>query len=1216
MSSHPRPDPPDQPQREHALDPSRSIIVQAPAGSGKTDLLTRRFLRLLAEVDDPAQLVAITFTIAAAAEMKHRILSELEKASTLSLTPGADEFSMEVLASRAREHASRMGWKLIEIPGQLRISTIDSFCREIAIQRPLLTTLGGGLDVSDDPDELYRRAARSTLMQLGRVDSGRTSSAVQDAIEALLLWRDNNWQELEGHLIAMLGKRDRWMQEFWLRDFNDQDEANWDRLREHLERPFARAVAQQLSIISGLLLSVPGACDESLALAQFAHSQIGGTLYRALAELADFPLEPFSTPEELEDARQAYYCLADLLLTKDGAFRKTVNKSNGFPSDRKREKQRHEEFVHVLKKIPEFEPALAALRSLPPARYSDEDWRIVRASFTLLRHAAGELQVEFAQSGTVDFTEIAQIAQRILEDADGMPSDAAIDIADGIHHLLVDEFQDTSRRQHRLIASLVAAWSDTSNRSLFVVGDPMQSIYFFRDADAELFPRVQSTGLELPTGEALPLDPVHLASNFRTRPELVRRLNDAFEVIFGTSDGSNVRFSASQPARNTSPNAEPGFDLHLRFVPQTPHSSANDPNAAQAKRQAAAEREAALEAQTAEIVALIESRLEAMEQARTRGDKYRIAVLGRTRAALAPITQGLRIAGIPFRAVDLDPLADRPEVLDALALARALLNIEDRVAWLGVLRAPWCALSLDDLYTLTSADDPGIQARPLPDLMQERKSLLSKEARHAVDRVLQACADSNALRTAIPELSTGTWLQQTWLRLGGDSCVDAAARANLDLLWRCLDKLPGGDADLTSPALESALEKLTAQPDPAAESDCGVHLMTIHKSKGLEFEVVIVPELQALCASTRSTMFSWLERGLETPDASGEITEFLIAPFQTKGADGGIAKKWVDREYRAKEAQETRRILYVAATRAREELHLFARPSWKLEQGDPVLCEPSKSLLANAWPALEDEIGAQFDAWKAQPQPAEITSLAASVGNVIAMPSPATPALLRRLPSNFEVPQPRYLEEGRGTNGMAAESAVAYQRHEGGIDSRALGSAVHLALQLLAQLRLTLDSDAARAKLAASADRISAQIRAVGVSREHASKIAASAVDLATKASLNPTGAWILSPHLHAESEVRWTGVVTGGIRTVQADRVFRAGNTPQSQESDVWWIIDYKTAQWDGNPDEALPKLRQLFAPQLELYASVLRKLNGPDTPIRAGIFYPRMLQFDWWEA
>ena len=119
----PQSSPPDQRHREQALDPNRSILVQAPAGSGKTDLLTRRFLRLLAEIDDPGQIVAITFTIAAAAEMRHRILSELEKAAAGS-NPDlefADEFSMASLAHHALEHSNARGWKLLDLPSQLRI---------------------------------------------------------------------------------------------------------------------------------------------------------------------------------------------------------------------------------------------------------------------------------------------------------------------------------------------------------------------------------------------------------------------------------------------------------------------------------------------------------------------------------------------------------------------------------------------------------------------------------------------------------------------------------------------------------------------------------------------------------------------------------------------------------------------------------------------------------------------------------------------------------------------------------------------------------------------------------------------------------------------------------------------------------------------------------------------------------------------------------------
>ena len=118
----------------------------------------------------------------------------------------------------------------------------------------------------------------------------------------------------------------------------------------------------------------------------------------------------------------------------------------------------------------------------------------MKACFALLRQAAAELQVVFAEAAAVDFVEVAQIAQRVLKGEDGLPTDAAIGVADGIRHLLVDEFQDTSRRQHQLLADLMAAWPEREGRTMFVVGDPMQSIYFFRDADVELFARAAGAG--------------------------------------------------------------------------------------------------------------------------------------------------------------------------------------------------------------------------------------------------------------------------------------------------------------------------------------------------------------------------------------------------------------------------------------------------------------------------------------------------------------------------------------------------------------------------------------------------------------------------------------------------------------------------------------------------------------------------------------------------
>jgi ATP-dependent exoDNAse (exonuclease V) beta subunit len=1226
---------PDQVQRELALDPTRSILVQAPAGSGKTTLLTERFLTLLAEVDDPGQVVAITFTNAAAAEMRNRIQDELRSADP------------SPLARRALDQSNARDWKLLDLPAQLRISTIDSFCRELALQRPLLSGLGGGLGIAEQPNDLYRRAARQTLNQIGNAGN----PALSQAVEALLVWRDNNWLELENLLVEMLSKRDRWMQDFVL-----SRDPDWESLRERLERPFADAVRDGLAEVSRLLDGVPGARAEALLLARFACSQPGGERHRALAELAEFPNAPLQTTDHLEEAHQALNCLADLVLTDGCTFRQQVNKNLGFPVDRKAEKARLMALIGDLAAVQGLEAALAHVRDLPPVRYTEEDWLIVRACFALLRDAAGQLQVVFAEAAEVDFIEVAQIAASVLKSEDGFPTEAALAVADGIHHLLVDEFQDTSRRQHQLLARLIAAWPDRSGRSCFLVGDPMQSIYFFRDADAELFARVKQAGLEIPNGEPLKLDFINLSANFRTAPSLVKRLNNAFEKVFAEDDGSGVTFSPAQPIPENRIGSDQYFKLHLNFALQI---SLRKPTG----RQDADEDADSQADQTREVMELIRTHLPAMNRckmARDRGgdDKFRIAVLARARKSLAPIAEAMHEADIPFRALDLEKLKARPEVLDALALAAALLNPYDRVAWLGVLRAPWCGLALDDLHTLTSADDPEVLARPISELLAERLTLLSPSGRSGVERMLSTLTSVPGLRGSQPTASPGTWLEQIWLRLGGIDCYDATALANLELLWSCLDRLPAGQQDLLGPAFAAALDKLTALPDPDASSECGVQLMTIHKSKGLEFEVVIVPDLQAKTAGSSRKLLSWLERGLDPEDeiegnnGSGEITEFLVAPLPSKGEDSGKSKAWVDRVYRERESQEMRRILYVAATRAREELHLFAQPAYKVEaNGDFSLVDPSVGLLSTAWPAFEDEIRARFEEWKLTRQPsaeaagpqtaaqATIESIAAmGESKLFVMPSaelPAKPTILRRLPQDYRhalgapsIPQPvakRAREapdltpQTKGAPGLDFETweGGVYARHEGGLVSRALGTAVHALLEELARLRTSTNWPAARTALEQFQPRIAAQVRALGIAPSQAAQLAADALQLALNASHDPIGQWILSPHPDAASEVGWTGIISGALTGVRVDRVLRAGLVPQSEGRAAWWVIDYKTAPADDlDPAAALARLRPLFAPQLEAYAQVLRNLHGEEAVVRAGLYYPRMAMLDWWDV
>jgi ATP-dependent exoDNAse (exonuclease V) beta subunit len=1170
-------DPVDIAERRKAINTNTSVLVKAPAGSGKTTLLTQRFLALLATVDDPKHIVAITFTIAAAAEMRHRILDALAKASH-------GNSNADPLALAALDNATSHGWDLLAQPALLRISTIDSFCRELALQQPLLSGLGGGLAIADLPVDLYRDAARLTLAE---IDHGPEDLKL--AIEELLQWRGNDLRELEEHLITMLGVRDRWMQ-----DFVFDRELDETVLRAGLERPFGRAVVNALDQIESLL-SISD-WSEISSLAQFACGELAGQRFSALAG-ASFPSGPYSVDDEtaLADSLAVYQDLVALLMTNSLTFRQKITKNEGFPTTAKLEKARIVGLIQLLSGRPGFSKALCGIDCLPPLHFNDDDWRIIRACFVLLRYAAAHLKGIFAKVGKVDFVEVAQIAQLALTATEGAAGEGAFAIADGIHHLLVDEVQDTSRRQHNLLAGIVSNWEDRTGRTCFVVGDPLQSIYAFRDADIELFSRAENVGLDLPGDEQLSFDLAQLASNFRTAAPLVNRLNDVFGSIFAIEDGSGLQYTPANPGRKDihhAPVSGKHFNVHLEFVPAS--ALAGSDMCQQAKQK-----------QVASIVELIASYQPLIEAAAKHHEKFRIAVLGRARKALIPIAVALREAGIPYRAIDLEPLAERSEVIDALQLARALLNEEDRVAWLGVLRAPWCGLSLAELYLLTSADDPLLLTQPVRDLAEARIDLLPSAAIIAVRRVLDATADAAYLRASQPTQALGTWLETVWLRLGGDACVDAQSRSNLDLLWSTVDQLSNAEQDLVGPALESALGKLMAQPDPAASNDHGVQILTIHKSKGLEYEVVIVPELQAHTGMTRSSMLSWCERGVSD---GGAITEFLVAPNQAKGADGGATKKWVDSIYRERETQEMRRLLYVAATRAREELHFFARPGYKeAPDGSRTIAAPTGNLLAVAWPAIEGEVLTQFLTW----QPSSSAGPAVESENVAV----DLPTRILRLGPDFTSNHAQVM--GIALN--AGDSSLQpYSRESGaGVESRVRGRAIHSLLRMLTVKRASQSWEQARLALAEEKPRLVAQIRSSGIARGEAMRLADGAFDVALATTNDPIGRWLLDPHLEGESEVPWTGLIGGEIRNVQADRVFRAGEAPMEEGSDVFWIVDYKTGVQmpEGDPQVALAASRALYSPQLETYARVLRQIRGGSITIRAGLYYPAWAKLDSWE-
>ena len=737
--------PVDQAAREESLRTTTSFLVQAPAGSGKTELLTRRMIGLLAEVDQPENILAITFTIAATAEMRARVLVKLKEAAT----PEGSKDPGLASARAALAHSEKQGWDLLQQPQRLNIQTIDAVCLTIAHQTPVLARLGGSLSPTDKPQPLYDLAARRTLAHLG--DNTELSSA----LSALLQLRNASLNDCQKLIAGMLDKRDQWGR---VLPFAGQHES-WAKVRTRLEEPLQRLHTNTVKKAQSLFAKYATFEPDFTFLLAHACGNLGpGSEFTLLEKVTHF--------DDLISLEH-WQCFSKFLLTGDHTWRKQLHKI-GFTSGKQGEAARAKFYsaVATLQAEPALLAMLKELRALPPAAYSDEESQTLQHLLVILRYAVAELRLVFAEREVVDFVELGLAATQVLRNEQGKANEVAADVAARWSHVLVDEFQDTSRSQYQLLTLLAEGWESGGHATCFLVGDPMQSIYMFRQAEVELFERTKRYGLGKDTA-IVSLTSLELKTNFRSHAGLVDRLNEIFRVVFastaeeGDSEEYRVAFVPSV-AHKQAPRNAPGVQIHPLLLPSkaTPEESAE-----------AIDREAR---RVVSIIREAEPRREAAE--RLGKEPFRIAVLVRAKTHLALIARKLRLAGTLFRAVEIEQLGERQEVRDLAALTRALLHPMDRIAWLTVLRAPWCGLSLADLHTLCGNDDPGFKSQPLIVLLRERVGLLTPDGQIRARRVHAVLEDG--VRGVHRQVALARWVERTWVTLGGNACVDRTGYEN------------------------------------------------------------------------------------------------------------------------------------------------------------------------------------------------------------------------------------------------------------------------------------------------------------------------------------------------------------------------------------------------------------------------------------------------------
>ncbi|NYF52531.1 UvrD-helicase domain-containing protein [Tunturiibacter gelidoferens] len=1182
--------PPDWQEREQALDIRQSWIVEAPAGSGKTGLLIQRFLKLLADesVEDPIQVLAITFTVKATAEMRERVIAQLESASRCEPLKSYSDFDRETraLAEMVLRHDASLGWELLQHPRRLNIRTIDSVCGEVARLLPVLSGAGGRQTPVEDPTLMYREAARETLMQLGGSDV-----ELDAALRTVLLHRDGSLRDCERLLMEMLPLRNQWGELVPL-GRQQLDDAFLDQaVLPKLELALEQAVCAGLTRLS---LSVPE--DILQELASLAGEMGNAEGYRGTPSPIAMCAGLHTTPQETAEDLEHWRALIHLLTTQESKWRATATRNHlGFKIE-KNHAERLKVLMQQLRDRDDVLEAIKRVRGLPPVRYPREQWAVAKALFRVLSRALVELQLVFARRGECDFAELGLLAQVALR-RDGAISDLSKALGMSLQHLLVDEMQDTSTGQYELIQLLTQRW-DGHSQTVFLVGDPKQSIYLFRQARVERFVKTMETELlgDLPVGR------LRLTANFRSQSELVEAFNDDFSLLFprkiNAANPEEVPYVEAQAVRGPSRRGSLSLVWHTGVL-------ASETSARTKKKMK--RRQAKLEAE--QVRAIVEDwRSRPLPQGR--GEPWKLAVLVRSRNLLADIVVELKDEAkgtIPFRAVDIEALGQRQEVLDLFALTRAMMHPADRVAWLAVLHAPWCGLGRADLHTLAGGDDPDCSERCIGDLITERLDLLNEKSRARLMRVWPVLQAAQEKRSG---LGASQWVERTWRSLGGDASLKPGELANARRYLQLLDEMEKDTGTTNVRLLKRRLDKLFAQP---AAGGWAVDLMTIHKSKGLEWDVVIVPGLQKKDPADREKLLTWSE--IDSGDS--EAAHIMLAPIVSRGEGSKALNRWLKDMDKAKEAAERKRLFYVACTRAREELHLFASPE-ATARGEVI--RPHGSLLATAWPAAERHFrvnapdskipGQMFMMLPKSQGDSFIGDIAAAADEVV------RPAMLQRFPMEFN-PESRFSVNQKLSYGEEAikPGSAHFERPEGSFEARAFGNAVHAFLEMLAK-RLAVNTrvETVLPEVAGWTPRIAAVLRGDGLQPAVVERLVPRVKTALINMLQDDEGRWVLSQHKQASSELSlssWSDVRS----SVRLDRVFHGGAKPMEPGAGYLWIIDYKTATHGREGiDEFLAEERMKYTDQMKLYAQTMgdRVESGK---LRVGLYYPMMPKLVWWE-
>ncbi len=873
--------------RNRAVDPRYNVALEASAGTGKTRVLVDRYVNLLRAGVDPSNILAMTFTRKAAAEMRERIIATLRDVASRG----------EIAPARWRELRDRTD--------DIAISTIDAFCLSLLREFPLEADLDPGFEVADETevprliDESLDRALR-TCRNLAR----------EDGHIALVFAQLGDRRARRG-LAALLNRRlvapavlERYLQ-------NGPDlsvRAVTDRAAAMLVRVFA----DMPSGLDGFLTCGPPEPQFLL---------VSRDLRRLKQSRSDEPsLEPAIV--------QAIYARArEYFLTDEGEPRKRLpfnfNKAQ-FISERVWATHRDLVVNHA-----------AAVKDASDRYKRDLNVLVSRGILRMYRIAETEYRRTLDAHAIVDFADLLQRTLHLLRQMDEF-AQSRYRLESRYHHVLVDEFQDTSRAQWELVSLLVQSWGEGAGLassgplppSIFIVGDRKQSIYAFRDADVSI---LDDAGRYIealrPEGGARRT----ISRSFRSVPALLAFVNDVardLPKVQGRRDAFRYAEEDQFPVDNNAGSTPSGGPATRSSTPLGV-ITADSP-------------EPCAEATAAEIARLLEERTVVRDKVtgvpRQMGPSD-VAILFRTRDSHREFEAALERRGIGAYVYKGLGFFDADEIKDVLALLWYLADPLSDLRAAALLRSRIARVSDETLRRLAPHIAAAINGPPPAVELDEQEAA-------TLHRLREACARWRGLVDRIPpaELLDLVLAESAYFVEMRGARV-AQARENLKKM-RALIRRIQNHGYATLGRIAAHLDRLAVGDESNAVIDAldAVNLMTVHAAKGLEFPVVFVVNLARGTGGFRDPIR--VVAGAGEADLSVAVGDF---------------RSTADEDAATKEAEESKRLLYVALTRARDRLYLAS----VLKDGK---LQPGRGSLAAVLPqTLIDQFAASGDVveWRA-----------------------------------------------------------------------------------------------------------------------------------------------------------------------------------------------------------------------------------------------------------